>query len=1482
MNRRLITLFVILLAAAVALPSSAQATAGPSLLQRGDGFTTSPPMSGDEMDTYIVVFQAPPLATYQGGVAGLGATNPEALGETMLDPSSPSSQAYLSYLDSYQDARLAAMEAAFGRTVSVNFRYQAALNGVSVAISGDEAALAAALPEVVHVERQSYLELLTDRGPAWIEAEGIWDGSTTSGLPGTKGEGVVVGIIDTGINTDHPAFADIGPVDGYDHSNPRVVHYGLCAPLNPLLCNDKLIGLYDFTGTGPEDDVLHGSHVASTVAGNVLDATYTAPTASYSATISGVAPHANIISYKVCSSFNFPELGSCPIDALIAGIDQATFDVVDVINFSIGGAGFDPWTDPLAQAFFGARSAGIFAATSAGNAGPGPGTVGRPANAPWITSVAASTHDRFLANALVGMSGGAGAPPADIAGKSFTSGYGPAPIAYAGDYGDALCLSPFAAGTWTNGEIVVCDRGTNGRAEKAANAAAGGAGGYVLANDAASGGAVVADSYVIPGVHISYSDGLALKAWLAGGSGHTASIAGTDILIGPEHGDVMAGFSSRGPNAAPDVLKPDVTAPGVDILAAFHTPDPANPGPDEYGIISGTSMSSPHVAGAGALLRALHPDWTPDQIKSALMTTAFTTPAGGKEVQPVLKEDGATPADPFDMGAGRIDLSQAGQAGLLLDELVVNYQSASPDLGGDPTSLNLPSIANSACDETCSWTRNLEGAAAGPVTWTTAVQSGGDMALSVSPTSFTLSPEQTQAIQIHADVTAVQPKGSWVFGEITLIPNDPTVPQAHLPVAVFAAGEAIQRTTLHMHGNQHDGCTGDGATDITVCDGPTLEADPVMDGAPAASWGPIQARLSGGSARTIYDPNWIWHLDNATTLEGPMTVEWWYSCPNCNLALSDDFFIRLWADGALVVEERLRYNVAVPGIPRLLKATVSIPNITAGESFVLHVDPVFINQDGSFIYYDSTQACPGGSAAPCDSRVKMPVVGTGPEPPVTGPPLLHPVSDDADPDWADGVDQDGSYSLSWDAPAAPATAVCTYLVEEATAFGTPFFDDAEEALVLGSNSTWTGDPEWHSAAHPNTGTQGYSVLYGDNLNTSLSMAAPLALPAGVNATLSFESFENTETGFDFVIVEASGDGGPYTALTTHSGLFSGVRTIDLSGYAGQSVSIRFRLTSDTNLSFGLGWMIDDIRIDVDDFSPIATVGGATLAYDVNGRTDGTYHYRIGGLFGDCAASPVQGPYSNVESVTVAIPEDPEGGTSATGGGWLATLDGKKLNFGFNASGGDAPQGNLQLNDKGAGVKIHISSITSVGGVSGSCGSVPAGENSLEFAGDGTYNGAAASFRVCVQDNGEPGSADLFHLDCTSGCSYSTGDRTADDLIDGGNIQVVSQASSEDSGGTGPQGSSQATTIVLDPLLQTQGVIGQAQTFSAVVYDQFNQPMSNVSVTLASSAPGGSLTALTGLDGIAVFTTLNLSGTVEYIASVSGLQSNAIELDGILP
>ncbi|MGH9187294.1 MAG: S8 family serine peptidase, partial [Acidimicrobiales bacterium] len=444
------------------------------------GVVASPAGAGDRA-RYIIRLSDPALASYEGGIGGLVPTMPAARGEHKLDVSSPASRAYLAHLTARHGAAELAMQAALGRALDVVFDYRYAYNGMAVELSAAEAATVRRLPGVTKVQPDFERHIVTDAGPAWIGAPSIWDGTATGGPPGTKGEGVVVGVIDTGVNFDHPSFADVGG-DGFNHTNPRGQFLGLCDPILGLpFCNGKLIGVYDFTGTTPHDDNGHGSHTASTAAGNVVDATLNAPTISVTKRISGVAPHANLITYKACLA-----IGSCVGTSLVAAIDQATADGVDIVNYSIGGGPVDPWNDADSEAFLGARDAGVFASVSAGNSGPQPETVGSPANAPWVMSVGASTHDRALVNRLVGLTGGATPPPDDINGRSLTAGYGPAAIVSAADFGDPLCGTPFLPGTF-HGEIVICDRGVNPRVEKGRNVELGGAGGMVLANTAAEG-----------------------------------------------------------------------------------------------------------------------------------------------------------------------------------------------------------------------------------------------------------------------------------------------------------------------------------------------------------------------------------------------------------------------------------------------------------------------------------------------------------------------------------------------------------------------------------------------------------------------------------------------------------------------------------------------------------------------------------------------------------------------------------------------------------------------------------------------------------------------------------------------------------------------------------------------------------------------------------------------------------------------------------
>lgn len=722
---------------------------------------------------FIFILEDAPVVTYDGSVTGYEATTPEETGKNKLDMLAPAVIDYVNYLGEKQEQTLQSMEKVVGYDLEPAFRYKTALNGFALDLDPEEVLkIVEKVPGILRVEREVTQYVDTDAGPAFIGADGVWDTETYD----TMGEGVVVGILDTGINFDHVSFADPGPKDGYDYTNPMGQYFGVCDPTSPqyddsYVCSAKLLGAYSFVSAyeslTPEDSEGHGSHTASTVAGNVIDSTMARPTFSDTQTISGVAPHASIISYDVCYLG-----GGCPGAAILAAIDQATADGVDVINFSISG-GEDPYNDSAELAFLNATTAGVFVSTSAGNDGPSAETTAH--RSPWLLTTAASTHNRTYDNAVTSMTGGDTTPPADIAGKGFTSGLASASIVYAGAYGNRLCLLDSEGGTWTagtdfTGKIVVCDRGTSARVDKAVAVADKGAAGYVLANDVTNGDSLTGDAYVIPGVHISYTDGAALKAWLASGTGQMATIQGAVRNMDASNGNIMADFSSRGPNTTIDVLKPELTAPGVDIWAAVAGAS------DAFDFYSGTSMSSPHTAGAAALLTAVHPDWTPSEMKSAMMLTAYNAS--------ILKEDAATQATPMEYGSGLVQVDLAAGAGLIMDETKADYLAANPADGGNPQDLNLASGYNSMCLGECSWTREVTNALELETSWTTGVVEPTGVTITVTPANFTLAAGATQEITITANVEAAE-IGEWYFGEALFTEDSGLAPDSHIPLAVM-------------------------------------------------------------------------------------------------------------------------------------------------------------------------------------------------------------------------------------------------------------------------------------------------------------------------------------------------------------------------------------------------------------------------------------------------------------------------------------------------------------------------------------------------------------------------------------------------------------------------------------------------------------------------------------------------------------------------
>lgn len=795
--------------------------------------------------TYIIQLKEQPVATYDGGIAGYSATapavSPQGFGKqakAKINTQSSASRSYINYLETQQTNIQSQISGAIGQQVQVKQSYKYAFNGMSMKMTQAQAAKAASLSGVRAVTRSVILELHTDVGPQHIGADKIWNGDATNGTKFT-GAGVKVGILDTGINSNHPSFTAMGD-DGVAIKNPLGSgnYIGDCAiEEHADMCNDKLIGVRSYTEitdsygdpvfrdqgwwaewdrarpANGEDYNGHGSHTASTVAGNVLfNVAYQVSEGGYGDEItgrdtelvfprvSGVAPHANIIAYQVCwaGGSGAPYAG-CPQDVTLKAIDDAIADGVDVINYSIGGAEVFPWVAPTELAFLAAREAGVSVAASAGNAGE----AWMDHVSPWVTTVAASTHGRVISSnpkTIDNFEGGDEnpSPYGPMSAASITGAYtGPVVLAAAYNSDNASCDSPFDAGTFsafpdgsalTEMPIVVCQRSDQPRTAKADNIKIGGAGGLILYNiqqdwEYPSYDAVkIEDFYSIPTAHVGAYDGGKVVTWLSSGTGHRASLSDASLFTEMGESDLLADFSSRGPSKTnPNIMAPTLAAPGVDIFAAYANDRLFTL--SGYGMnwaaISGTSMASPHVAGAMALIKNAHPDWTPAEIQSALTTTTTEADFG------------------FDQGgAGVINVAAAISASLVLDETVENYTNANPNAGGNVSMLNTPYIVNRECNSSCSWFRTVTATSDG--TWNVSADEVGYIGaslldLTVTPTNFSLLAGETQRIVLTAkmpdvDFQSDSPLGAGntdgftFYGKLAITPTDTSKPVQTLPV----------------------------------------------------------------------------------------------------------------------------------------------------------------------------------------------------------------------------------------------------------------------------------------------------------------------------------------------------------------------------------------------------------------------------------------------------------------------------------------------------------------------------------------------------------------------------------------------------------------------------------------------------------------------------------------------------------------------------
>ena len=734
--------------------------------ESASGSERATPSAERRNSLYIVQMAQTPISAYTGGIAGLKATKP-AKGQK-IDVNSPDVAKYGDFLVSRHDAKLAAV----GGRKAYSYRY--VFNGFAAELSAEQVAKLRADGDVLAVTKDTIAQRTTATTPAFLGLPapgGIWSqlSGNASGNPisangpnsAGAGEGVVVGIIDSGIWPENPSFSD------RDASGKLVFQQlpgwnGKCVPgeaFNASHCNQKLItaryftegfggaaGIkaafpYEFVSARAADG--HGVHTAGTAAGNYGVAASVNGIALGS--ISGMAPRARVAVYKTCWGVGE---GGCPNSDNVAAIDQAVADGVDVINFSISGTSTN-FRDPVEIAFLFAADAGVFVAASAGNSGPTASTVAHPS--PWITTVAASTHDRFYAGSVTLGNG------AVYNGASLTGPVGPAPLVLASASGMAagdparLCFLNALEPAKVAGKIVVCDRGVNARTEKSQEVKRAGGIGMVLVNTGAN--SINADLHFVPTVHLDVSARAALNAYAAT-AGATASLSQGVASVGLVNAPLMASFSSRGPllAGAGNLLKPDITAPGVDVLAAFS---PAENGRD-FDFLSGTSMSSPHMAGLAALMKQKYPTWSPMAIKSALMTTAYQTVRTGPNV------GAAIPSGPFAYGAGHVDINKAVNPGLVFDsgfndwlgflcgtQLPVSFCTSAGVPVLDPSNLNVPSIAIGSMVGTQTVTRTVTNVSGAKATFTASSSGLGGMTVTVSPASFTLNAGQTQTLTVN-------------------------------------------------------------------------------------------------------------------------------------------------------------------------------------------------------------------------------------------------------------------------------------------------------------------------------------------------------------------------------------------------------------------------------------------------------------------------------------------------------------------------------------------------------------------------------------------------------------------------------------------------------------------------------------------------------------------------------------------------------------
>uniref|UniRef100_A0A0C9S508 TSA: Wollemia nobilis Ref_Wollemi_Transcript_22002_2984 transcribed RNA sequence n=1 Tax=Wollemia nobilis TaxID=56998 RepID=A0A0C9S508_9CONI len=793
-----------------------------------------------QAEIYIVTVDGDPVVGYKGSIPGFEAT---AVFGSKIDTTSEAVKAYSQHLERQHDMLLD--ELLETDSYKKLYSYRHIINGFAVQMSPEQAEILMKSPGVKHVEKDLKVKRLTTHTPEFLGLPKlVWP---SGGGEERAGEGVVIGIIDTGIYPHHPSFA----VHNYPHYGPVPGYRGKCevdTGTSWSFCNGKIVGAQHFASAAiaagsfnssldfasPLDGDGHGSHTAATAAGN-----YGVPVRMHGfefGKASGMAPRARIAVYKAL----YPQFGGFVAD-VVAAIDQAVEDGVDILNLSVGpnspsATGKTTFLNPFDVALLSAVKAGVFVVQAAGNGGPFPKSV--VSYSPWITSVAAGVDDRSYRNTMRLGNGknisGIGLAPPTRKDKSYSLVAANDAMLNTSD----ILFSPSDCQTsevlnkdLIEGNLLVCGYSYNfvfggasvkRVAETARNL---GAAGFVLVVETVAPGTKFDPVPVgLPGIVIIETEKSSVfidyynRSTIRDESGQVTSF-GAKATIGNgltpifhRRAPQVAVYSSRGPDvkdysyADADVLKPDILAPGSLIWAAW-TPngtDEANFQGEGFAMISGTSMAAPHIAGIAALIKQKHPDWSPTAIRSALQTTSAVVDHMGKPLQAQHLSDAGlptlVPATPFDYGSGAVNPKAALDPGLIFDagyEDYVSFLCSVPGIDkgqvanmtstacgptiGRQIDLNTPSIAVSSLFGSQTILRKVTNVAQ-TETYKISGLMPPDVSLTIKPIVLTVEAGETKSFSVT--LSSRFPTGSYSFGDILL--EGDKGHRVRIPVAVLA------------------------------------------------------------------------------------------------------------------------------------------------------------------------------------------------------------------------------------------------------------------------------------------------------------------------------------------------------------------------------------------------------------------------------------------------------------------------------------------------------------------------------------------------------------------------------------------------------------------------------------------------------------------------------------------------------------------------